>query len=297
MLCSSFHFSSILQLDSFQASVLLCAGSSWITFVVSTLTRNYSQVDKLWSILPALYAGTTLLYQKDNAVQPRALLVAVLVALWSGRLTYNFSRRGGYKWPQLWQGDQDYRWKVLQKAPVLSHPLAWSLFNLGFISVYQNLLLLWIAAPAFVVQSCSTTTSLHLGDIVLAGLFLFFLAIETVADNQQYEFQTEKNRRKNNGVAMGTYADGFCQSGLFAIVRKPNYAAEQAMWIVIHLFCFSAGAPLLNWAGIGSLLLLLLFQGSGWFTEKITMSKYRKYKIYMEKVPSRYLPNPFLKSN
>ena len=36
--------------------------------------------------------------------------------------------------------------------------------------------------------------------------------------------------------------DGFCQSGLFAIVRKPNYATEQLVWISYYFFSVAASA-------------------------------------------------------
>lgn len=43
---------------------------------------------------------------------------------------------------------QDYRWAVLRK--IIPHPVAWQLFNFGFIALYQNILLLLIAAPSAV---------------------------------------------------------------------------------------------------------------------------------------------------
>ena len=62
-------------------------------FIISTLSKNYSQVDKLWSIIPLAYIWIIAI--KGN-LEPRLLIMAVLVSLWGIRLSYNFSRRGGY---------------------------------------------------------------------------------------------------------------------------------------------------------------------------------------------------------
>jgi steroid 5-alpha reductase family enzyme len=82
------------------------------------------------------------------------------------------------------------------------------------------------------------------------------------------------------------------------MVRKPNYACEQGLWIVFYLFsisCFDGKArlqTLFNWSAIGWTLLVALFQGSGYFTEKITLSKYPRYREYMKSTPL-YVPNLF----
>lgn len=233
--------------------------------------------------------------------------MAFLVTLWGVRLTANFYRRGGYTWP-IWRGEEDYRWSYIQKGHylgVLKHPVAWVLFNMVFISLYQNLLLWSIVAPSFVAWTMAKDPSCRMyngGDVeswgVLDGiatiLFVLGLVVETVADNQQYRFQTEKYRQiRENVPREGEYADGFCQSGLFAIVRKPNYAAEQSIWISYYLFSVAAtGGKWWNWSGMGCVLLVILFQGSGRFTEKLTLLKYPdKYAEYQRRVPL-YVPDP-----
>ena len=64
-------------------------------FVISEITRNYSQVDKLWSLLPI---GYTWFVAFKAGFDARTVLMASLATLWGLRLTYNFSRRGGYHW-------------------------------------------------------------------------------------------------------------------------------------------------------------------------------------------------------
>lgn len=280
-------------------ALFTCLVVSIAVFLTSTITNNISQVDKLWSIIPFIYTWMAI-------CDSRTFLMASLSTIWGLRLTYNFSRRGGYQWPP-WKGEEDYRWEQIRQGhylPILQNPFAWMMFNFIFVSFYQNFLLLLIATPSFVAYTvatdpaCATTFEpLNAMDFMVAAVILFFIGVETLADNQQYTFQTEKYRQIDAGIQLkGEYKDGFCQSGLFAILRKPNYIAEQCIWISFYLFSVSAtgGRILLNWSMIGWVLLVLLFQGSGELTEKLSIKKYPSYKDYQKKVPL-YVPNIFHK--
>ncbi|XP_023320370.1 uncharacterized protein C594.04c, partial [Eurytemora carolleeae] len=109
-----------------------CLFFTVLVFVLGELTGNVSQVDKLWSILPCVYVWEIALVSPS----PRLYLILLPVTIWGIRLTYNFSRRGGYSWPP-WTGEEDYRWEHLRKWPVLNTRIGWFLFNLFFISIYQ----------------------------------------------------------------------------------------------------------------------------------------------------------------
>lgn len=257
-----------------------------LTFTVSTATQNYSQVDKLWSVLPPVFACILV----NDA---RTLLMAIVAVIWGTRLTYNFARRGGYAWPP-WEGEEDYRWEYIRRGHFwkpLSNPVVWHTFNLLFISIYQIVLLYLIAAPSVVAHMVARSgepSPLTAVDAAAAFLVLLCVWIESVADQQQYAFQTQKyGLKKAKKQLTGDYAKGFCTSGLFSIVRKPNYAAEQAVWISYYLFSISIDP--LNWCIVGCILLCLLFQGSGWLTEKMSMEKYPAYREYRRQVPL-YVP-------
>ena len=255
---------------------------SALTFVVSELTRNYSQVDRLWSLMPIVYVW---LFAARGAWDSRLVLMAVLVTAWGLRLSFNFWRRGGYGWPP-WSGEEDHRWAVLRKRPELAAPWRWRLFNLGFISLYQNLLLLLLVTPAVVAWG-ARGTALAAMDVVAAVLILGLLLVETIADNQQYRFQAEKHRRLATGAPLdGDYAAGFLRHGLFRHVRHPNFTAEQGIWCAFYLFSVAATGAWLNWSVIGAVLLILLFQGSTRFTEEISAAKYPGYEAYRRAVPA-----------
>lgn len=275
-------------LDAIKTLTIAMAFLAGACFLVSEISRNYSQVDKLWSLAPL---GYTWYMAYASGWNERLVLMAALVTAWGLRLTYNFSRRGGYSW-KFWSGEEDYRWAELRKMPLFARKGAFSLFNLFFISYYQMALILLFTLPTAVAWQ-GADTPLGWPDYLVAVLLLGFLVMETVADNQHYAFQTEKHRRLKAGEALdGAYADGFCQSGLWARLRHPNYAAEQAIWLCFYLFSVSATGRWINWSLAGAVLLLLLFQGSADFSEGISARKYPKYAEYRKRV-GRFLPRLF----
>jgi steroid 5-alpha reductase family enzyme len=266
-------------------AVMLMLSAALLCFAVSEFSGNYSQVDKLWSILPIAYAWY---FAWAAGMAPRLLLMAVLVTVWGARLTANFARRGGYSW-KFWTGEEDYRWGELRRQPLLSARWRFTLFNLFFISLYQNGLILLFTLP-MVVAWQGGDTPLGWLDYLAAAAMLGFVVMETLADNQQYAFQTEKYRRIHAREKLdGDYADGFLQSGLWACFRHPNYAAEQAVWLSFYLFSVAATGRWINWSLAGAVLLLLLFQGSADFSEGISARKYPAYKRYQQTV-GRFLP-------
>mmetsp|Transcript_115814 Transcript_115814/g.248864 ORF Transcript_115814/g.248864 Transcript_115814/m.248864 type:complete len:135 (-) Transcript_115814:647-1051(-) len=110
-------------------------------FILHLLTNNYSQVDKLWSIMPVVYSWTMVGLNPPNT---RLTLAASIVTIWGIRLTYNFGRKGGYS-IKFWTGEEDYRWLVLRNR--ISNPIVWFVFNVCFISIYQSLLIMGFTLP------------------------------------------------------------------------------------------------------------------------------------------------------
>jgi len=260
----------------------VCTVFSILCLVISEATGDSSMVDRLWSLTPCIYAW--IFYVLGESSNIKSLIMCLLITMWSARLTYNFARKGGYT-----SHGEDYRWPYLRKHYVKTSA-SWFVFNLTFIATYQNILLLWIALPVHIVTT--TTSTFELLDIIAALLFVVFLAGETIADNQQFQFQKEKYRRKDTGrkdLMTGDYKRGFLTQGLFRYSRHPNFFCEQAMWVCIYLFTISTTKSWLHVSGLGCLQLIFLFQGSTWLTEKITREKYPEYKKYQEKV-SRLIP-------
>lgn len=153
-------------------------------------------------------------------------------------------------------------------------------------------LLLGLAAPVFVVAAVpSNNESLTLLDLTIAATFLGLVIIETVADNQQEEFQnTKKMLIKDGYESTAPFQAGFISWGLFSLSRHPNYVAEQLLWVIFYLFSVSATGSMINITLTGPILLILLFQGSTALSESITASKYHGYAKYKTIVP-RFIGN------
>ncbi len=292
-----FSFLFGTPLTSFQSEILMSAiwvvvGVIAYTFIVGELSKNNSQVDKIWSIVPIGYTWYMTYLAGFN---DRMVLMSILATIWGVRLTYNFARRGAYTW-DFWAGEEDYRWEILRKKPGFNKPWVWSLFNFFFICFYQNSLIFLFTLPILTAATVGNKP-LGFGDYFLAALFIALVIIEYIADQQQYDYQKEKYRRINNNEDLGEYQDGFVAKGLWSIVRHPNYAAEQSIWIVFYFFSVLATGSWLNWSISGALLLVVLFKGSSDFSEEISAGKYPKYKNYQDSVP-RFIPfTKFSKKN
>jgi steroid 5-alpha reductase family enzyme len=272
-----------LQHETLHTLLCVYAVAAGLCFVVSTITNNYSQVDKVWSIIPAPYAWI-IAYQ--SGFEARIVLMACLVTFWAIRLSYNFARRGGYSW-RFWTGVEDYRWPILRAKPEFQAPWKWVSFNFFFISGYQMGLILLFTLPA--LKAMESNVPLGIYDYSLAIIFVAFVIMEYIADNQQYHYQEEKYRQIKKGDVDAFHKVGFTHTGLWAYMRHPNYTAEQSVWIVFYLFSIIATNIWLNWSIAGALLLVLLFKGSSDFSEEETSKKYPLYKKYLKEV-GRFLP-------
>ncbi len=156
-------------------------------------------------------------------------------------------------------------------------------------------------------------------DTAAVASFSACLLLETVADQQQWNFQEKKHSliakkevrrryiqrsiyilahfphslaRACSQALTGDYQRGFLSSGLFFYSRHPNFFAEICLWFCYYAFSISSSGTVFNWTLTGAVLLLLLFQGSTPLTESITLSKYPAYKDY-QRTTSRIIPWPF----
>ncbi|MGV8968958.1 MAG: DUF1295 domain-containing protein [Microbacteriaceae bacterium] len=256
--------------------VLVASVVSAFTWLASLITRDHSWVDRLWSIVPAVYVWVFAI--AAGLTDVRLTVMAVLVTLWGARLTFNFARKGGYS------GAEDYRWPILRAR---MKRWQFEIFNFFFIVLFQNLILVLIALPALVAFE-NKATPFGILEIVLTALFLALLAGETVADQQQWDFHQFKNRERALG---NDPRPRFVQTGLWRLSRHPNFFFEQAQWWTFYLFGVAAAGNIGNWSVAGPALLTLLFIGSTKFTESITASKYPEYAHY-QAVTSAVIPWP-----
>jgi steroid 5-alpha reductase family enzyme len=186
-----------------------------VTWILTLITNNYSQIDRLWSVAPCLYAFYFLkkLFEETKGYQwftsfngwnqffnenpnlLRLVIMTLLVTVWACRLTFNAVRRGYYKWSH-----EDYRWVHVKK--MFNYPdikWKWHLFNLCFIAFFQSWLLLGFVLPLWKVKLTNNGgNDLNSFDLLLIIQFLVLFLIEWAADEQQETFQ--KNKKMFNQV-------------------------------------------------------------------------------------------------
>ena len=272
-----------VQLDTLKILAIIAGCSALFCFVVGELTHNNSQMDKLWSLLPIAYVWIAAI---NGGMSTRLIVMACLVTLWGARLTFNFGRKGAYRL-KFWEGEEDYRWPVLRAKKEFQPRWKWMLFDLFFISIYQNALVLMTTLPAVVLMGVDKPFGWI--DCIAAALMLFFIVYETVADEQQWKFQTTKWKMINEGKKLAElpapYNKGYNTVGLWSKSLHPNYFAEQGTWCAFYIFSIAGGIGIINWTIIGALLLIALFQGSSAFAEEISASKYPAYAEHCKNTP------------
>lgn len=242
-----------------------------ILWLVSVVTREYSWVDRVWSICPLLYCLITVFALESFS--PRVILMTSLVGLWSVRLTYNLARKGGYR-----QGGEDYRWAVVRETV---GAFWFQVLNITLI-VPGQMLVVWLFTSPIHQAWQSAAVPLGFIDVALALLFLVLLTGETVADDQMWRFQQDKKKRLAAGEEN---VPPFITGGLFRYSRHPSYFCDIGMWYSFYLFGVSASGEWLHWTGLGCVAITLTFAGSIPLTESISTAKYPAYQSYKRSTP------------
>jgi steroid 5-alpha reductase family enzyme len=261
--------SSLLVVAASTASMAVAA------FAFGLATGDYSWVDRLWSIAPALFAWIFALKGRGSLA---SFASAAAVTIWGARLTRNFARRGGYS------GTEDYRWSILRSR--IANPVAWQAFNALFICAFQLAVIALFSSPLGRVAEAETPPAL-LPFAAAICLAIAFVAIEAAADAQRRAYHGRKAAAARSGEA-GAYleapdeevAQGFVSSGLFRLSRHPNYFGELGFWWCVFAMGCLAGGAVVHWTILGPLALSAVFAGSTMFTESITASKYPAYAEY-----------------
>lgn len=205
----------------------VCNIVALITYILTLIHKNYSQVDRIWPLITMFWSwcflgsaiyynpgpepavqidseieledfkssyGKSLVLESDSSSIIRLVIMSLFITMWSCRLTYNFWRKGGYQ-----RGHEDYRWVHVKK--MFGYPeTKWKfhLLNFFFIAFFQCWLLYALTFSMWFIQTNKTTKNSYKQepfnwlDMVLSLLWLTFFAIEVIGDSQQFKFQTTK---------------------------------------------------------------------------------------------------------
>ena len=291
-----------------------CNLVAFILWIVSVLEKNSSQVDRIWPLAPAVWtyvyltlAVTVYSFNEYKISLARLIIVTILLTASAARLTFVFWRKGYYK-----RAHEDHRWAKLRAT---QSKVQFFFVNLLFIGFFQNWVLFSLNSPVwFIVKNPTIDDELNFLDFIFMFTFIASFVYETVADQQQWTFQSRKykwlaevNNSEDQDVSskygqeeLDDFRRGFLTRGLFKWSRHPNYLGELGLWWSLYGFTiasqyksmrenFLVQKSLLNWSLVPILFFTLVFQLTTYSTEKSSSEKYAEYARYKSRV-SKIIP-------
>jgi steroid 5-alpha reductase family enzyme len=226
----------------------------WIT--------NASIVDIFWGA-GFVVVNTFYVFHLEK-IEPRNLLVSVLVLIWGLRLTMYLAYRNIGK-------GEDYRYQEFRKNYGEKRYWWFSYFQ---VFLLQGVLILIISLPLFGVHYSGSSAPLFWLDYLAILTWAIGFIFEAGGDYQLYRF---KKNQKNKGKVLNT--------GFWKYTRHPNYFGDVLVWWSYGLFSIAAGG---YWQVIGAIFMtFLIIKVSGVaLLEKTLHNTKPKYKEYVEKTNS-----------
>lgn len=188
---------------------IICASVSfvlhWIIFIPSFAFQTEHYFDLTGSI--SYLSAVALAFYLNPSVDPRDLLIGLLIVVWAVRL-------GSFLFMRVKQDGKDDRFTIM-KTQFHWFLMTWTLGGLW--------VFLTMAAGLAAITS-NTTQPFGLMAYLGFALWIFGFSIEVIADRQKRVFK--KNQQKDKE---------FITSGLWAWSRHPNYFGEITLWIGLTL--------------------------------------------------------------
>jgi steroid 5-alpha reductase family enzyme len=237
-------------------------------FIISTFLKNTSLYDPYWSIIPLIIALYFLLFpQVVNPNNIRYIIVFILVAIWSIRLTYN--------WIRQWRGLKHEDWRYMYYREKMGGKF-WFI-NLTGLQLMPTILVYFGSISLYPALSLRAN-SLNILDIFALLITASAIIIEAIADQQLYKF-VRKRENPQQIIA----------NGLWRYSRHPNYFGEILFWWGIYIFALASNLTFF-WAVIGPISITILFNiVSIPLMEKRKLEKKPDYADYKKRV-SRLIP-------
>ncbi|TFG21001.1 MAG: DUF1295 domain-containing protein [Promethearchaeota archaeon] len=233
----------------------------------SCIWKNASLYDPYWSVAPPFLA-LFWLAQSFNSVSQVPLKLWIIfgvVALWSLRLTWN--------WTRWFTGldYEDWRYRNFRKKSG-----KWFfIINLFGIQVFPTIMVFLGSLSMSYSLSTANSSLITVFDIIGFIIAVGAVFIEGIADAQLHRFV--KNRTDKGQIM---------NQGLWSRSRHPNYFGEVTFWF--GMYFFGLGTTYSSWwVIIGPIAIAILFLTySIPVMDKYQLSKKEAYKEYMAKTPA-----------
>jgi len=261
-------FVGVWVAEQVTGSLILKAGladiaMTLVIFSFSLWKSNSSTYDAYWSVIP-FYLVLWLLLMTDNSQWHwQQWLTMLVVTLWSWRLTIN--------WARSWPGWQHEDWRYIDFRR--EHGKYFQLTNFFAIHIIPTGMVFLACIGLFTVATSSAFTDW----LMLVGIAtgLAGIALEFIADNQLYRFRQRSDPQPRDML----------DTGLWGVIRFPNYLGEMLFWWGVALCGLSAGAE--TWTLAGAIAMMLLFAFGSIPMKDKRMSQGRPgYIEYCARVPA-----------
>lgn len=232
----------------------------FICWIVATLQRDLSLVDRIWGSSFVVHGVVAILHLEHPHFY-QWILVS-MVGLWGGRLSVYLSIRN-------WGKGEDYRYQAMRARNGKNYWLT----SLFMVYGVQWILSILISFPLF--WSLTQTTSYSSMIFWLGSLvWLVGFAFESIGDWQLQKF---KKNPQNKGKLLTT--------GLWKYTRHPNYFGDGLLWWGYFLIALASGGW---WTFFGPLLMTLLLRkvsGVDLLEKRLKKTK-PEFQSYMENTPA-----------
>ena len=233
-----------------------------LLWIWSVCITNASIVDIFWGV-GFVVVNTFYVFHLDK-IEPRNIVLSILVAIWGLRLAIYLALRNIGK-------GEDFRYQEFRKNYGEKRYWWLSYFQ---VFLLQGVLILIVSLPLFGVHYSGFSGELFWLDYIAILIWTIGFIFEAGGDYQLYRF---KKKQKNKGEILKT--------GLWKYTRHPNYFGDTFVWWSYAMFSIAAGG---YWQIIGAIVMtLLIIKVSGVaLLEKTLQEKKPKYKEYVAKTNS-----------
>ena len=249
-------------------------------WLIALIQRSSWLIDPYWTLIPPLLALFYLLHPYAEPDAARAWAAGLALAVWSGRLTWNYLRREGFRLGLR----EDWRYAKMR----VERRHFW-LEQLFVVHLAQHAMLVGLTLPFWAIAFGATSASTPFGaaDAALVALALAGIAIAGAADTQLDAFMRENEAR----IARGEAKIPLLDSGIWRWSRHPNYFGEQLFWWALAGLGVRCGEP---WVLVGPLFNSIVLAAVTVMTERRMLAvpqRRAQFEAYQKRT-SVWLPWP-----
>lgn len=225
---------------------------------------------------------------RGRVLEPRALVVYVLVNFWAVRLLSTLLMNSVHE-------IRDEDWRYNQFRSKWSNPLVY--FVMGYLSfmLVPTIVVYFGCVPMY--YAFMTERDLNLIDLLATGITVLAIYFEAVGDYQLRQVRLDTTNSDTLPCM---------DKGLWSLCRHPNYFGEITFWFGLYAFGLATDFNLLLKdtfylltlaLGAGGVFVIIYFGSMPMMEERQLKRRGPFYSDYMRRVPFKILPLGFLTSS